>query len=182
MKSLILKVSLALVSALVLISCASLDTNVASQKKLSIHGKQVLVFPFQNPYYKGQQIQGIGEAFTLKFIEKLQAAGVLAEFPKSGDFSSLNAIDIEKACEYTSANGYDMLITGTVTEWLDGATQWSGTVDVAALSVSVYSSMNCELSESASGRQTGTIWTFVNSPTTRFIESLSEKTVADLLK
>ena len=74
-----------------------------------------------------------------------------------------------------------MFITGTVTEWIDGATQWSGTVDVAALSVDVYNTPNCELSGSVSGKQNGQWFTFVNAPTTRFFEPLSEEIVTTLL-
>jgi hypothetical protein len=91
-------------------------------------------------------------------------------------------VDIEKACGYAVDNGYTIIITGVVTEWIDGATNWSGTVDVAALSVKIYSSKTCELSASASGRENGTWFTFVNAPTTRFFEPLSQSIINALLK
>ncbi len=171
-----------LVYVLLLVNCAGLEAKLDAPKKSSIQGNRIVVFPFYDPFYKGRQIQGIGEPFASVFVNKLLASGVSAELSKSKEFSSLNMIDIEKACRYAADNGYTMLITGVVTEWIDGATQWSGTVDVAALSVKVYNSKTCELSGSASGKEKGTWVTFVNEPTTRFYEPLSESIVDALLK
>jgi hypothetical protein len=171
-----------LVCMLFVVSCAGLDVKLDTPKKSSVQGNRVIVFPFYDPFYKGRQIQGVGEPFATVFTNKLLAAGVLAELPKSREFSSLNMVDIEKACRYAADNGYSMLITGVVTEWIDGATNWSGTVDVAALSVKVYTSKTCELSASASGRENGTWFTFVNAPTTRFFEPLSQSIVNVLLR
>jgi len=167
---------------LFLVSCAGLDAKRDAPMKSSLQGNRIVVFPFYDPFYKGRQIQGVGEPFASAFVNKLLAAGVSAELSKSREFSSLNMVDIEKACSYAAGNGYNMLIMGIVTEWIDGVTQWSGIVDVAALSVKVYRSNTCELSGSASGRQNGTWWTLVNEPTTRFYEPLSEKIVEVLLK
>lgn len=164
-----------------LVGCAALNTNLNNPMKSSLVGKRVIVFPFQDPYYKGHQIQGIGLPFATVFVNKLQTAGVLSDLAKSNYFLTTIPIDIQKSCNYAANNGYDMLITGTVMEWIDGATQWSGTVDVAALSINVYSSNKCELIGSASGRQNGTWFTFVNAPTTRFFEPLSDTIVATLL-
>jgi len=163
-------------------SCAGLDVKLDTPKKSSIKGNRVIIFPFYDPFYKGRQIQGVGEPFATVFTNKLLSAGVSAELSKSRGFSSLNMVDIDKACRYAADNGYTMLITGVVTEWTDGATNWSGTVDVAALSVKAYSSKTCELSGSASGRENGTWFTFVNAPTTRFYETLSKSIVDALLK
>ena len=164
-----------------LTGCAGLHANLDAPMESSLQGKKVVVFPFHDPYYHGRQIPGIGRPFAAVFINKLQTAGVLASFAKSTAFTSREAIDIEKACEYAASNGYDALIIGTVTEWIDGATQWSGTVDVAALSVSVYLSPDCAFSGSASGRQNGRWFTFINAPTTRFYNPLSEKIVSELV-
>jgi hypothetical protein len=175
-------ISFLLLYMLFVVSCAGLDVKLDTPKKSSVQGNRVIVFPFYDPFYKGRQIQGVGEPFATVFTNKLLAAGVSAELPKSREFSSLNMVDIGKACRYSADNGYTMLITGVVTEWIDGATNWSGTVDVAALSVKVYNSKTCELSASASGRENGTWFTLVNAPTTRFYEPLSEKIVEVLLK
>lgn len=161
--------------------CAALNTNLNNPMKSSLVGKRVAVFPFQDPYYKGHQIHGIGLPFAAVFVNKLQTAGVLSDLAKSSDFLTTAPIDIQKSCNYAVNNGYDMLITGTITEWIDGATQWSGIVDVAALSVNVYSSNSCKLVGSVSGRQNGTWVTFVNASTARFFEPLSESIVATLL-
>ena len=173
--------ALALFCLILLAGCAGLHANLDVPMNSSFKGKKVVVFPFQAPYYKGQQIPGVGRAFAAVFVNKLQSAGVSASLTKSNAFTSREVVNVDKACEYAADNGYDTLIIGTVTEWLDGATQWSGTVDVAALSVSVYVSSECELSGSASGRQNGQWFTFVNAPATRFFEPLSEKIVSKLV-
>ena len=182
MKSTYLYISASLVCVFLLASCAGLSTKLDAPMKTSIQGKRVVVFPFQDPWYKELRIQGIGGPFASVFANKLRVTGVSAELPKSKDFSSLYTVEIEKACKYAAGEGYDMLIIGTVTEWIDGATNWSGKVDVAALSVSVYNSTTCELLGSASGREKGTWFTFVNAPTMRFFDSLSGKIVAVLLE
>ncbi|MBI5048128.1 MAG: DUF4823 domain-containing protein [Deltaproteobacteria bacterium] len=163
-------------------SCAGLNVKLDTPEKSSVRGNRVMVFPFYDPFYKGHQVQGVGEPFATVFTNKLLAAGNSAELPKSREFSSLNMVDVEKACRYAADNGYAMLITGIITEWIDGATNWSGTVDVAAITVKVYLSNTCELSGSASGRQNGRWFTFVNAPTTRFFEPLSKEIVEVLLK
>ncbi len=163
-------------------SCAGVDVKRDTPHKSSIKGNRVIVFPFYDPFYKGRQIQGVGEPFATVFTNTLLSAGVSAELSTSRGLSSLNMVDIDKACRYASDSGYTMLVTGVVTEWIDGATNWSGTVDVAGLSVRVYSSKPCELSGSASGRENGTWFTFANAPTTRFYETLSKSIVDALLK
>jgi len=171
-----------LILMLLLAGCAGLDAKADVPLKSSVHGKRVVVFPFQDPYCKGRQIQGIGEPFASVFVHKLLTSGVSAELSKNREFSSLTSIDIDKACKYAAGNGYDMLMVGVVTEWIDGATQWSGKVDVAALFVKVYNSKTCTLSGAASGRKSGRLITFVNAPTTRFFEPLSEKVIEALLE
>jgi len=176
-----LKLGAILFSMLLICGCASLNTNINHPIKSGLVGKRVVVFPFQDPYYKGRQIHGVGLPFATVFVNKLQAVGVLSDITKNNDFLTTVPMDIKKACNYAFNNGYNMLITGTVTEWVDGATQWSGTVDVAALTVNVYSSDTCEIVGSASGRQNGRWFTFVNAPTTRFFEPLTDSIIASLL-
>ena len=173
--------AIALFCFILLAGCAGLHANLDAPMDSSFIGKKVVVFPFQEPYYKGRQIPGVGRPFAAVFVNKLQSAGVSASLTTSNAFTSSEVVNVDKACEYAVDNGYDMLIMGTVTEWLDGATQWSGTVDVAALSVSIYVSPECELSGSASGRQNGQWFTFVDAPATRFFEPLSEKIVSILV-
>jgi len=59
--------------------CAVINTNLDSPTKSQLEGKRVVVFPFQDPYYKGRQIEGVGIPFASVFVTKLQAAGVLAD-------------------------------------------------------------------------------------------------------
>jgi hypothetical protein len=160
--------------------CAGIDAQSNLSMNTSIQGTRVIVFPFAEPYYKGRQLQGIGEPFSAVFVTKLAGVRARAELSRSGMFSSRNALDINKACKYAAENGYALMITGSVTEWIDGATQWSGTVDVAALTVSLYNPKTCELYGTLSARENGTWFTFVNSPTTRFYDTLSEAIVAKL--
>lgn len=181
MKKSILNFSAVCIFAVILVGCAGLKANINSPISLSISNKRIVVFPFEDPSYKGYKINDIGGPLALIFVNKLQAAGISAELAKSNEFSSSNRIYLKKACNYTANNGYDMFITGTVTEWIDGATQWSGTVDVAALSVNLYNALDCELSGSVSGKQNGQWITFVNAPTTRFFEPLSEEIVTALI-
>jgi hypothetical protein len=149
--------------------------------KSSIEGKRVAVFPFKEPYYKGRQLNGIGTPFSEIFVAKLQSRGISSKLITNNDFRSTDTFDVEKACKYASDNNLDMIITGTVTEWIDGATQWSGTVDVAALSINIYESKTCNIVGSASGRENGRWFTFVNAPTTRFYDPLSETIISKLL-
>ena len=174
-------VGLVWIAVVLLVGCAARTAHHEAPLKSSLDGKRVVVFPFQDPYYKGQQLQGVGVPFSTVFIAKLQAAGVVAETHKGTMFSSQGALDLGKACQYAADNRYDAFITGVVTEWIDGATQWSGTVDVAALSVTVYQAPACQPIGSASGRENGQWFTFVNAPTTRFIEPLSDAVVSALL-
>ena len=127
MKLTIFRIIALFVCVLFIAGCAGLEAKLDTPKKSSLQGNRIIVFPFYDPFYKGRQIQGVGEPFATVFTNKLLAAGVSAELPKSWEFSSLNMVDIEKACRYAADNGYTVLITGVVTEWIDGATNWSGT-------------------------------------------------------
>ena len=162
-------------------SCAGLHATATAPIKALLVNKKVAVFPFEDPYYKGRQLSGIGSPFASVFTNQLSIHGVSAAMVKNDEFDSRSKIDLGNACEYARQNNFDYFITGVVTEWIDGATQWSGTVDVAALSVEVYQSDSCDLVGSASGREKGRWFTFVNAPTTRFYQPLSEQIVAKLL-
>jgi hypothetical protein len=164
-----------------LAGCAAMSGTVNAPLKAPLEGKRVVVMPFQDPFYKGRQISGVGGPFATVFVTKLQAAGVLAEGPRTNAFTSTTPVELDKACKYATENRYDAVVTGTVTEWIDGATQWSGTFDVAAVTVTVYGVPACEPTGSASGRQNGQWFTFVDAPTTRFFAPLSEEVVASLL-
>ncbi len=160
--------------------CAHLSTMATGPTQMPLDGKRVAVFPFPDPYYYTRQISGIGAEFTRVFMTKLQAAGVIAE--SAAPAQPLSSNDVVAACRYARDGGYDAFLTGTITEWIDGATQWSGKVDVASLTVNLYRSDTCAFAGSASGRQNGQWFTFVNAPTTRFIVPLSEAVVGTIVK
>ena len=96
----------------------------------------------------------------------------------SEDFRETKEVDVNKACKYAKQQGADVAIIGTVNEWIDGATQWSGTVDVVSVSVFAYDPKTCALITSASGREQGQRLTLVNAPVTRFYKTLSKDLVA----
>jgi hypothetical protein len=160
--------------------CAHLNSMTTAPTETPLEGKRVAVFPFPDPYYHTRQIAGIGAQFTTVFIAKLQAAGVTAE--SAAPAQPVGPQDVVGACRYAKDAGYDAFLTGTITEWIDGATQWSGKVDVASLTVNLYRADTCAFAGSASGSQNGQWFTFVDAPTTRFIEPLSEAVVGTLTK
>ena len=171
-----------LICVLCMAGCSVADIRVDSQKKASLDGNRIVVLPFYDPCYKGQQLIGIGRPFAAVFTNKLRAAGMQASVSTDNEFSSVSIPAIQEACRYAAVNGYTMFITGAVTEWIDGATSWSGKVDVAAISVKVYNTKTCEMARSASGREQGTWFTLLDQPTTRFYEPLSEAMVDGLMK
>jgi hypothetical protein len=127
----------------ILTGCAARYGNVETPVASPLEGKRVLVFSFQDPYYRGQQLRGVGEPFAVVFATKLRTAGVQADGTSREGFSTSSATDPGKACKHAADNGYDALVLGNVTEWIDGATQWSGRVDVAALSVTAFDAKTC---------------------------------------
>ncbi|KKO19002.1 MAG: hypothetical protein BROFUL_02296 [Candidatus Brocadia fulgida] len=94
----------------------------------------------------------------------------------------INQVKVDDACAYARQKGAAIAVIGVVTEWLDGATQWSGTVDVASVIVNAYDTENCKLISTASGRQNGQRFTFVNAPATRFMRPLSQEVVKSLFE
>ena len=170
-----------LIGVMLFAGCATSNANLNNPMKLSIEGKRVAVFPFMDPHYGGRQLSGVGTPFAVIFVTKLQSEGITSKLITSGDFKSSGPIDVEKACKYASENSFDLVITGTVTEWIDGATQWSGTVDVAALYVNVYQAKECKFEGFASEREVGRWLTFTNEPTTRFYGPLSEAIIYKML-
>lgn len=170
------------VISLLLQGCASLYYDLDKGSKISKSEKKIMVFPFRNPYYKGRQIEGIGQSFAAIFVSEIQSTGRTCEMAMSGDFTESASIDVIDACNYARQHGSDIAIIGIVTEWLDGATQWSGKVDVAAVIVHAYDSQNHKLISSASGRQSGQWFTFVNAPTTRFMRPLSQMVAKSLFQ
>ncbi len=168
--------------AVLMHSCAGLQSSKHGAEKIETSGGRIMVFPFQNPYYKGTELVGIGSPFTSVFISELRLTGRFAQIANSNTFNSRNPIDITEACGFAHKKGYKIIITGIVTEWIDGATQWSGKVDVASLNVSAYNSENCKLITSASGKQNGKWLTFINAPATRFYQPLSKKIIDSLFQ
>jgi hypothetical protein len=144
-------------------------------------GQQVMVFPFRNPNYAGQELFGVGEAFSNAIWGELQQQGISAVVAPTDSFPATKIVDHKEACRYGKAHGADIVLIGIVTEWIDGATNWSGKRDVAAAMVTAYSTTDGKFVAAASGRQNGTWFTLVNAPTTRFLPTLSKEIVRALL-
>ena len=166
---------------LLLHGCAGLQANLDGGRSISSSEIRAMVFPIRNPYYKGRQIGGIGDAFAAAVVSAIRSTGRACKLANSSDFTAEQSIDVNEACIYAHNNGWDIVITGIVTEWLDGATQWSGKVDVTAVTLYAHNSESHKLMASASGRQNGQWFTFVNAPTTRFLQPLSQAVVKSLL-
>jgi len=167
---------------LMTIGCAGLQANIDTGSKIAKSDKPILIFPFRNPYYKGQELRGVGESVASAIVSEVQAIGRNCDLVRNDEFKATDLINIDKACEYARQNNADIAIIGIVTEWIDGATNWSGKVDVAAVTVSAYDTESHKLMSSASGRQNGQWFTFVNAPVTRFLRPLSKEVVLNLFE
>ena len=162
--------------------CASLKANRDMGVKISKAENKIMVFPFRNPYYKGVELEGIGDTFAISVVGEIQSTGRTCALAESDAFKANKSVKVDDACAYAHQNGAGIAVIGVVTEWLDGATQWSGTVDVASVTVNAYNTENCNLISSASGRQNGQWFTFVNAPATRFMRPLSQEIVQALFE
>lgn len=162
--------------------CASLKANRDMGVKISKSENKIMVFPLRNPYYKGVELKGVGDTFAISLVSEIQSSGRTCELAESDNFKANKSVKVDDACAYARQKGAGIAVIGVVTEWLDGATQWSGTVDVAAITVNAYDTENCKLISTASGRQNGQWFTFVNAPVTRFMRPLSEEIVRALFE
>lgn len=159
-------------------AAASLTGRHEIPKKRSIKSQRTAVVPFLDPSYRGKEFEGVGESFAVLISDKLLAAGIPAEVVRGPKEPESATPDIETQLKMASDKGYSYVLMGSITEWVDGATQWSGREDVAAISVRIYDSRTREVVMAVSARENGTWLTFVDSPVTRFCETLSAKLVS----
>ena len=120
----------------------------------------------------------MGSSFSSVFVNQIIATNRNCKLVANDQFSEAESVDITMACEYARKEGADVVITGIVNEWIDGATQWSGKVDVVSVTAFAYCTETCQLITSATGREQGRWFTFVNAPATRFYKTLSQDLVA----
>jgi hypothetical protein len=158
--------------------CAARHANLDRNKKISNAQDNVIVFPFRNAYYKGRELVGVGTAISSTFVNEVIGTGRECRLVESEEFGETKVVDTNQACEYAKQQGANVAIIGTVNEWIDGATQWSGKVDVVGVSVFAYDTETCSLITSANGREQGQWFTFVNAPATRFYRTLTKDLVA----
>ena len=161
----------------ILAGCAGREVEVARTDKITKDQNVIFVYPLRNASYKGRELHGVGRDFSAVFVSEIVATGRNSRLIETEDFKDTFTVDVEKACSYAKEHGADVAIIGSVDEWLDGATQWSGKVDVVSVTVYAYSTGTCSLITSASGREQGQWFTFVNAPATRFYKPLSQELI-----
>lgn len=180
-----MKLIKALISVLVLstvIGCAGREVEVARTDKITKDQKMIFVFPLRNASYKGRELMRVGRDFSSVFVSEIVATGRECRLIETEDFKDTITVDVNQACSYAKEHGADVAITGSVDEWLDGATQWSGRVDVVSVTIYAYDSNTCSLITSANGREDGNFLTFVNAPATRFYRPLSEELISNIFE
>jgi len=160
------------------LSCAARQATLDGNEKISEAQRKIIVFAFRNASYKGRELKGVGTGFTIIFVNEILATGRDCRLVESEEFVETKVANSIQACKYAKEQGADVAIIGMITEWLDGATQWSGRVDVVSAQVYAYDPETCSLITSASGRERGTWFTCVNAPATRFYPTLSKDLVA----
>jgi len=166
----------------IFLGCAARYANLDRNEKISKAQNNIIVFPFRNAYYKGRELVGVGTALSLTFVNEVIGTGRECRLVETEEVRETRAVDINQACKYTKQQGVDVAIIGIVNEWIDGATQWSGKVDVVSVSISAYNSETCSLITSATGREQGQWFTFVNAPATRFYKTLSQDLIAAMFE
>ena len=175
------RITLLILSVILLptvLSCAARQATLDRNERISKAQRNILVFPFRNAYYKSRELKGVGTGFTTRFVNEIIATGRDCRLVESEEFIETKTVDTFQACKYAKEQGADVAITGIITEWIDGATQWSGKVDVVSASVFAYDPETCSIITSASGREQGTWFTCVNAPATRFYPTLSKDLVS----
>lgn len=110
------------------------------------------------------------------------SSGSSPRLVENEDFRETKAADVNQACEYAKQQGSDVAIIGIVNEWIDGTTNWSGKVEVVSVSVFAYDPESRSIITPANGREQVQWFTFVNSPATRFYQSLSKDLVAAMFE
>ena len=166
----------------IFLGCGARHANLHRNEKISKAQKNIIVFPFRNAYYKGREQVGVGTALSSTFVNEVIGTGRECRLVETEEFRETKAVDINQACKYTKQQGADVAIIGIVNEWIDGATQWSGKVDVVSVSISAYDPETCSLITSATGREQGQLFTFVNAPATRFYKTLSQDLIAAMFE
>ena len=178
----LIKIMISIIVLSIFAGCAGREVDVARTDKITKDQKIIFVFPLRNASYKGRELIGVGKDFSSVFVGEIVAIGKEGKLIETEDFKDTITVDVNKACSYAKEHGADVAITGNVNEWLDGATQWSGKVDVVSVTVYAYDTNTCSLITSANGREQGQWFTFVNAPATRFYRPLSEELIKSIFE
>ena len=162
--------------------CAGLSANLNTGTRVLGAKQQVMVFPFRNPNYKGQELTGRGDAVTNAVWVELQKRGISASVVSNKSFPATKMINPKEACRYGREQGADIVLLGVVSKWIDAATNWSGKRDFIGVTVTAYNTRNVRIVATASAQQNCSSFTFVNHPTNRLLPTLSEKIVGTLFR
>ena len=122
---------------LVSLGCSMQTSRVESRQPLDKSAKFV-VMPFRDPLSDNYKSRGIGSLFSNSFATECLENGVNVFHSASPDFSSSKDIDQPAMLEYARRNGFDYIITGRVTVWVQGAAAWNMFRDYAGLEVTVW--------------------------------------------
>lgn len=162
--------------------CAGLSANLNIGARILGVKQQVMVFPFRNPSYKGQELTGRGDAVTNAVWAELQKKGISASVAPNESFPATKLINPKAACRYGRENGADIVLLGVVSKWIDGATNWSGKRDFIGVTVIAYNTSNTRIVATASAQQNCSSFTFVNHPTNRLLPTLARELVRALFR
>ena len=154
----------------IFLGCAARHANLDRNEKIYKAQKNIIVFPFRNAYYKGRELVGVGTALSSTFVNEVIATGRECRLVETEEFKETKVVDINQACKYTKQQAADVAIIGI------------GKVDVVGVSISAYDPETCSLITSATGREQGQWFTFVNAPATRFYKTLSQDLVAAMFE
>jgi len=178
----LIKVLIGIIVITIITGCAGRHVNLDRSTKITKAQDNIVVFPLRNAFYKDRELLGVGRSFSSALVSEIIATGRDCRLIVTDDFKDTMTVDVNQACSYAKEQGADVAIIGSVDEWLDGATQWSGKVDVVSVTVSAYDPATCSLITSARGREQGQWFTFVNSPATRFYQPISQQLVAEMFE
>jgi len=82
--------------------------------------------------------------------------------------------DLEAGLDEAGRLGYDYVVRGSIVQWEDNATQWSGNPDAASLSVALYDVSRRELIATSTHAVAGTYGDYKARSTDRFIPELAD--------
>jgi hypothetical protein len=119
------------------------------------------------------QARGSGAALTGAFRDTLMSHGYV---PTVGTGSSLEA-----SLDEAQKMGFRYVLRGTITEWEDNVTEWSGNPDTAKVSVDLYDVATKEIVGGSTHRMVGSPVDLFHRSVDRFAPELADKSLGRIL-